>query len=117
MITPTEHLYPHFTDVEIESQRDDSSLPMCKICPWAIFGNTGASSPRLDPTVVTDRAMNQVLFLAMPLSHREAQGGADKDRKLELGHQGPSRGWLAGWLAPLPALDPKWAGGAGHIPG
>jgi hypothetical protein len=64
--------------VEIESQRDDSSLPMCRICPWAIFGNTGA---------------NQVLFLAMPLSHREAQGGADKDRKLEPGT------CLAGWLA------------------
>lgn len=34
MITPTEHLYPHFTDVEIESQRGDSSLPLCRICPW-----------------------------------------------------------------------------------
>lgn len=47
VVTPSEHLYPHFTDEETVT---------CD-CPWAIFGPEGASSSRLEPGVISGYAL------------------------------------------------------------
>lgn len=90
VVTPSEHLYPHFTDKETVT---------CD-CPWAIFGAEGPLPPGL----------NQVLFLAMPFFPQ--RNPRRLRQRQEAGAWAPS----PSGSQRLPCTGPQANPSPGHIP-